>query len=246
MKKTYIKTKNVEKFNSLMNTLQNAPENMSKIAIVYGEPGLGKTFTIYKWALKNQAIYIRAAHNMTTCWLLRQIAEELGENPYFSTQNNYNLVIKNLKNQPKIIFVDEADYLCEGNNIIETLRDIHDVTGTPIVFVGMQNLKIKISRSEAIKDRLYQELKFDFFDKSEIEEVLNAFTDIQFSDNAINYLSTRKNQFRQIMKTIELIELNAKRNNIDYIDEIDMKGILNGRGNKAVAPAVQKIKQVYA
>ncbi len=245
MKKAYIKTKNVEKFNALMNTLQKAPDDMAKIAVVYGEPGLGKTFTICKWALTNKAVYIRAAHKMTTCWLLREIAEELGEKPFYSTQDNYNVVIKNLKKQARTIFVDECDYLCAGDNIIEILRDIHDVTGSPIIFVGMENLNKKISRSAAIKDRLYQELKFEHFDIIELKEVLQSFTDVEFSETAIEYLATRNNQFRQIMKLVEKIELQAKRNNINYIDEFEMKGFLNGRGFKTTSVAMQKIKQVY-
>ena len=39
--------------------------------------------------------------------------------------------------KPKIIFVDEIDYLMNNYKSVETLRDIHDKTDCPIVFVGM-------------------------------------------------------------------------------------------------------------
>ena len=50
MKLEFITTKNVKKFAALMAELKNLPPNIPKMALVYGEPGLGKSETITKWA----------------------------------------------------------------------------------------------------------------------------------------------------------------------------------------------------
>lgn len=42
MKRTFIRTKNVKRFVSLMEELQKLPPNIPKLALVYGEHGLGK------------------------------------------------------------------------------------------------------------------------------------------------------------------------------------------------------------
>ena len=42
MKRTFIRTKNVKRFVGLMEELQKLPPNIPKLALVYGEHGLGK------------------------------------------------------------------------------------------------------------------------------------------------------------------------------------------------------------
>lgn len=66
MKTEFIITKNVKRFAALMAELQNLPSNIPKMALVYGEPGLGKSETITKWAFKNNCVYVRAKQGMTT------------------------------------------------------------------------------------------------------------------------------------------------------------------------------------
>ena len=46
MKKTFVRTQNVKNFISLINSLQNKPDGVPKMALVYGEPGLGKSRTV--------------------------------------------------------------------------------------------------------------------------------------------------------------------------------------------------------
>ena len=52
MKKTFIKTKNVKRFVALMDELQKLPPNIPKLALVYGDHGLGKTNAIIGWATR--------------------------------------------------------------------------------------------------------------------------------------------------------------------------------------------------
>ena len=124
MKKTFIKTKNVKRFVALMDELQKLPPNIPKLALVYGSHGLGKTNTIIWWATRNDAVYVRANNEMTQGALLREILEELGERPFYISQENFNLIVKILKQQSRIIIVDEVDYLVGSKNVIEILRDI--------------------------------------------------------------------------------------------------------------------------
>ena len=137
MKNVFIKTKNVKRLIALLDEVQKLPPNIPKLALVYGEHGLGKTHSVIWWATRNDAIYVRANNEMTQNGLLKVIVEELGERPFFFMQENFNLVLKHLRFEPKIIVVDEVDYLVGNKNAIEVLRDIQDNTGVPIVLVGM-------------------------------------------------------------------------------------------------------------
>lgn len=242
MKKVFIKTKNVKNFVSLMDKLKKLPPNIPKLALVFGEHGLGKSQTILWWANKNDAVYIRSNQGMTSRWLLSEIADELGESPFWHTQETFNMIENHLRQNPKIIIVDEVDYLIEKNTI-ETLRDLHDRTNCPIVLVGMGSVDKKLARYKHIEDRIFEKLRFEHFDKSDVNEIIKELCELDFSDEAIEYLASRTNQFRQLIKLINKIEKLSKTNNIQQIDEYTLKGFLNERQN---ITALQTAKQICA
>ena len=79
------------------------------MGLVYGEPGLGKTQTALWLACKYDGIYLRASNLMTGRWLLDGLIKEMDELPRYLTSDNFNLVVKKLKANPKVIFIDEID-----------------------------------------------------------------------------------------------------------------------------------------
>lgn len=243
MKNTFVRTKNVKKFVSLMDSLQKLPPNIPKLALVYGEHGLGKTHTIMWWAIRNDAIYIRANNEMTQSGLLKAIVDELDERPFFYMQENYKLILKHLKTDPKTIIVDEVDYLIGSKNAIEILRDIQDCTGSPLVLVGMGLVDKKISRLKHFDDRLFKKLKFEHFNQDDIRNILNELTELNFSEDALSYIATRTNQFRKLVQHIDQIEKLANTNQLEVIDEPLVKGVLSERPNIKV---MQKIEKMYA
>ena len=241
MKRTFIKTQNVKRFITLMEELKNLPPNIPKLALVYGEHGLGKTHSIIWWATRNDAIYVRANNEINQNGLLKLIVEELEERPFFFMQENYNLILKHLRLRPKIIIVDEVDYLFNYHNAIEILRDIQDNTGVPIVLVGMGMLDKKIARFKHFEDRIYKKLKFEHFNQNDISEILSQITDLKFSADAILYLSTRVNQFRQLVKIIEKLEKISKTNQFNELDEQLLKGIIYERQSIKALPNITKL-----
>lgn len=238
MKKTFIKTRNVKRFVAMMDELQKLPSNIPKLALVYGEHGLGKSQAIQWWADKNDSVYVRANQGMTSRWLLSEIAEELGEEPFWHTQETFVLIENQLKQNPRVIIVDEIDYLMEKSTV-ETLRDLHDKTSSPIVLVGMGAVDKKLARYPHLCDRLYKTLKFEHFDFDDIKEILNKLTELNFTDDATKYLATRTNQFRQLVKLINKIEKLSNTNQIEELDEYTLKGIFNERANIKAMQAVR-------
>lgn len=187
MKKVFVKTKNVKQLISMMNRLREREDGVPGMGLVYGEPGLGKTYAITWWAAQNDAILIRSANLMSARWLLEDMVEELGEIPYNKFSDIFNQVISQLIKTPRTIIVDETDYLTIDSRAVETLRDIHDKTNVPIVLVGMgtANKRLlrhkqktiskaeQVAKSNGIKEideiTLKEVLKNDDADAEEIE-----------------------------------------------------------------------------
>ena len=226
MNKIFVKTLNVKNFIGLVENLQNKPKNIPKMGLVYGEPGLGKSQTALWLACKYDAIYLRATNLMTGRWLLEELVKELDEIPRFLTSGNFNLVVKKLKQEPKIIFIDEIDYLMNNYKTIETLRDIHDETDCPIIFVGMSLVHKKLERYKHLYDRFSEILKFDVFGVNDLSQIFGQLSEISFTPDAIEYIHTKYNRFRQIVQMINQMETFAKDNNLTEITKGIMEQII--------------------
>ena len=239
--KIFIKTKNVKRFVSLMEELKKLPPNIPKLALVYGSHGLGKTKTLIWWASKNDAVYVRANNGMTQNGLLQEIVSDIGEVPRHCMQDNLRIILNHLKQHPKIIIVDEVDYLINGSNAVEIIRDIQDQTGTPIVLSGMSYANKKIAGYKHIDDRLYKRLQFEYYNENDIKEILNSLTDLKFTDDAISYLASRTNQLRKIVQTLNELEKQAETNDFTEITEDILKGKFNERPSLKTLPPAEKM-----
>ena len=226
MRKIFVKTNNVRNFIGLVENLQNKPKNIAKMGLVYGEPGLGKSQTALWLACKYDGIYIRASNLMTSRWLVEEIVREMDELPLYLTSDNFNVVIGKLSQKPKIIFVDEIDYLMNNYKSVETLRDIHDKTDCPIVFVGMGLAHRKLEHYKHLYDRFSEIVKFKTFGVNDIAQIINQLAEIQFTPESIEYIYKKYNRFRQIVQLINQMEIFAKDNNIAEITKEIMEQIL--------------------
>ena len=226
MKKTFIRTKNVKQFVSLMDELQKVPPNIPKMALVYGEHGLGKSQTALWLACKYDAIYLRATNLMTGRWLLEEIAKEMDEIPRYLTSDNFNLIVQKLKQKPQLIIVDEIDYLMNNLKTIEILRDIHDETDCPIIFVGMGLAHKKLERYKHLFDRFSEIVKFETFSIQDLKQIFEQLSEVTVNIDTIEFIHKKYNRFRQIVQLISQLEIIAKDNNLQEINLDVIKEIL--------------------
>lgn len=217
MNKIFVKTQNVKNFIGLVENLINKPKNIPKMGLVYGEPGLGKSQTALWLSCKYDGIYLRASNLMTGRWLLEEMVKEIDEIPRFLTSDNFNIVVKKLKQNPQIIFIDEIDYLMNNYKTIETLRDIHDETGCLIIFIGMGLVHRKLERYKHLYDRFSEILKFEIFGVNDLNQIINQLSEVPFTPDAIEYIHTKYNRFRQIVQLVNQVETIAKDNNFTEI-----------------------------
>ena len=226
MRKIFVKTTNVKNFISLVENLLNKPKNIPKMGLIYGEPGLGKSQTALWLACKYDAIYLRATNLMTGRWLLEEIAKEMDEIPRYLTSDNFNIVVKKLKQSPQVIFIDEIDYLMNNYKTIETLRDIHDETDCPIIFVGMGLAHKKLERYKHLFDRFSEIVKFETFSMQDLKQIFDQLSEVCINIDAIEIIHKKYNRFRQIVQLINQLEIIGKDNNLQEINLDVIKEIL--------------------
>ncbi len=227
MKSEFIRTKNVKNFITVLNNLNNRAEGVPGMALIYGEPGLGKTQTALWWSANNEdVIYVSAKQSMTTRWLLQNIVIEFDDSPMHRTSELFDQIVKELIRKPKVLIVDEIDYLATDKAAIEILRDIHDRTHTPIVLIGMSLADKKLKRYKHLYDRFSEVLRFELFSNEDINSFIQKLSEVKFSQEAINYIIQTGNRFRQIVKIIDKAEKMVQDNDLLEITTKEIKKII--------------------
>ena len=112
-----------------------------------------------------------------------------------------------------------------------------------MVLVGMANIDKKLSRYPHLMDRIYKKFKFENYDTQDVKTILEELSEIPITHDGLEYLSTRTNQFRQIVKLINKVEKLAKTNGLPELNEEILRSLLNERQN---ITTLQTTKQVYA
>ena len=226
MNRIFVKTTNVKNFIGLVENLLKKPKNIPKMGLIYGEPGLGKTQTALWLVCKYDAIYLRTTNLMTGRWLLEEIVKEMDEIPRYLTSDNFNLIVQKLKQKPQLIIVDEIDYLMNNLKTIEILRDIHDETYCPIIFVGMGLAHKKLERYKHFFDRFSEVVKFETFSIQDLKQIFDQLSEITVNIDAIEFIHKKYNRFRQIVQLINQLEIIGKDNNLQEINIDVIKEIL--------------------
>lgn len=228
MKKVFAKTSNVTRFVAAVNRLSNCGERIPKMMLMYGRYGTGRTETAYWYIAQNpDAIYIRSLSNMTSRWLLASIIGELGEEPYGQISKLWEQLNSLLLEKKRILFFDEIDYLARDSRVIETLRDIHDVTGTPIVFIGMEHAEKKLMRYKHLFDRFSEILKFEELNESDLSTVADTLCEVKITDDAIKYLYNEREvrRFRPLITAIYKAEGIARANTLKEVTAAHLRGV---------------------
>lgn len=159
--------------------------------------------------------------------MLEEIAKELDEIPRFYTADIFRQCVNALKSSPQIIIVDEIDYLLKDFRTIETLRDLHDETGVPIILVGMQLAKHKFKKHTHLFDRISEIYNFTEFEYSDIKQITEEISEVEITKDAVHLIHNKAKSFRQIVNTIDAFEKVAQANSLTQIDENIAQEILN-------------------
>jgi len=214
MKNKFIYTDNVKTMFQLADQLMDNDPNTPGLGLYYGEPGLGKTEAAQHLCLeRSEYVYIRAKTAWTIKWMLNDLLNEVNEQGSGRTQLAYERIVKILKEQPRLIIIDEVDHMLHDSKVIETLRDIYDESGNPFLMVGMQQAERKLKRFPHLYSRFAEVIVAQKISVEEIEQVGNELLDIPMEPKVANWIFDRSNgEFRKIMRWLKYLERKALTN----------------------------------
>lgn len=140
MRDLFVRTTNVMRAAAALEELwQGRAASETNLCLVDGKTGYGKTETLEWYVTQHpgRAVYVRALDSWSVPWMLRDICRGLNLPPRATTEGNLLQLRDELKARPRLVILDDADdYVIARGHHLNTVRDLHDLTGSPIVLVG--------------------------------------------------------------------------------------------------------------
>lgn len=195
-------TKNVRRFLGAVRELTLRGPGLEGMGLLGGEPGEGKTTTLAYVCNQMHGVYVRANACWTVTAMLSEISHELGLPRQRLKHPMINAITYALLEEPRPIFVDEADYLLRSFDMLDTLRDIYDmVPGACVILVGMQELAAKIRANGRFARRITQWIEFSGLDPADAATVAKAVCEVDVAPDLVAHLhrETRGNIGRMVV-----------------------------------------------
>ena len=84
----------------------------------------------------------------------------------------------------------------------------------------------KLERYKHLYDRFSEILKFETFGVNDLSQIIGQLSEITFTPDAIEYIHSKYNRFRQIVQLINHVEIIVKENNIQEITQEIMRELV--------------------
>ena len=228
MHNVFVKTKNVMRSVEMIDNLKERGNGVPGFGLIYSDPGLGKTETC-TWFVGRKgsnAVYVRARAAISHRWFFEMIVNALGAEPYYRFSNLFGQAVELLTGSNVMLIIDEADFCCHDSRVLESLRDLHDECGTPILLIGMGSVDKKLMRHPHFFSRISQINKFQPLDDEDIMKAAKELCEVSMTEEASEAMAKASSgSFRSLKIIINHLEVLVRRNNLKQIDASHIKDL---------------------
>ena len=222
MKTKMVQTKDLRRFMQSVDDLLNRPQGTEGMGLLWGPPGTGKSTSLAFVHNMYDAVYVRALGCWTVTSMLGTLCEELEGKRRLRRADMVEFIVNELtkdKKPPRPIFIDEADYCFRQFDMVDSLRDIYDMSGCPVILVGMENIARDIREHERISRRITQWIEFSGLDMEDTAQVARELCDVKVSADLVEYLHNQTNgNIGRIVIGLTKIEKYAEANGMNSVN----------------------------
>lgn len=235
MKNRLAPVKNVAALQAAYESLANRDPGVPGMGLVHGQTGAGKTTAITWLMNRTNAIYVRAAATWTPSSMLGKVMNELGSE---ALARGASAMVDHITNAMSVdqrpLFVDEADYLIHNLKMLETLRDIHDISGMPVLLVGMAGIEKRLSSRKQLLGRISQWVEFLPCDRDDAATLARTVCEVGIEPDLLDTLHEEsRGSMRLMVVGLSRIESLAKAQGLPSVSHAQWGGrrlFLNGQG----------------
>jgi len=211
-------TKNVRRFLAAVRELSDRPLGVEGMAILWGDPGEGKSTTVAFACNALDGIFLRANACWTITSMLSALMTELGLPRYGRKAPMVDAAVKAMSERPRPIFIDEADYLLRVKDLLDVMRDIYDVSGAPVVLIGMEDFARKVQSIGKFARRVTQWVKFSGIDAEDARTLADALCEVTVADDLLAHVhQAARSNIGRMVTGLSRIEQFGRLNALDSV-----------------------------
>lgn len=222
MKPTFVETANYKAFMAGLVALNARGADECRFVVVDGQPGLGKTFILTRWASLEACVFVRAKTDWDPKWMLSELLENMKINPPVGHEARFRACVSALADRLAsaemsgrqfAIVVDEADHVGRKAALIDTLRDLADLVGVPVILVGMGKLKDSLVKFPQVASRVSRFVRFEPATLDGVRQFLTEKCEVAVAPDLAGFVHIATGGFnREILEAIRSIEKFGLRN----------------------------------
>lgn len=226
MRKGFVITANYRRLKEAQLAVERRGAAEAGLVIIRGPFGVGKSTIVERWAVDARAVFVRAKETWTKRALLNELADQMGLDSRGSNSEVQARVIGSLAQSMQPLVFDEADHLIRTTpSLLETIRDITDVTGCACFLVGMPQFTTRLGRYGHIASRVAKVVEFEMLDLPDVQAICTAMCEVKLSpDVVISVAAQSSGRARLILTAISNLEAWAAANGWEEITKDHIKG----------------------
>lgn len=235
MKPGFVPTENYRRLREAEQLLAARGAMESSIVLVSGVFGVGKSTLTERWAADGGHYFLRAKEVWSKAAMLRDVAARMGLPVDGTTAQIQDRIIAQLATEPATIIIDEAEHLVPTSRVsrggqrvapmLEALRDITDITGSPLFLVGMERLPAMIAPFEHLASRVYKVIRLTSLTPADVQATVAAKSDVALAPEVVAEIHKQsKGRMRWVLQAISTLEAFAATNSLKTVEAQHIKG----------------------
>lgn len=228
MKNLFVPISNYKRFRAGISALEHRGATEASLLLVASQAGYGKTKTLQHWVAQEAAIMLRAKTTWTPRYFLTELAAALNVTSKGDTKEIFSAVVEELAKRGLPLVVDEINHcLARGAAVLETIRDLSDLTEVVVVLAGHEDVQGKIARYPQIRSRIAQVVRFEAATVEDIKLLADQLlVGVTLSDDLVGEIHRQSaGRTREVMNALAQCEQLAKRNSVHKLSAKDVAGL---------------------
>lgn len=232
MREVIIPTDATARFNTAVDAVMDADKGASGFVLAYGQAGRGKSVAADQYHFQRGGAYVRVWEGWSQSAFLQRVLFEVrgknGDLPRSTANRSKQQIVELLERDRKPLFIDEADRLAISR--IEDLRDIHEMTGVPIILVGEEGIFGLLSERRRIWSRVAHEVEFGPVSPAEVALYAMQAAGLDIPAELCGRIAERaEGDFRLVRNMMLLLEKAAKAAENFTVDGPMLDTVLSAR-----------------